>query len=187
MTLASRFPVKSWCLGVSPFPICLYMDLTGTLCGRLPQAPLQAALGPTAVAVAHCGSGSPRPHRGGGGPLRLGRPRFHGGGGGPLRFWCPSPGPRRRPQAPRKALPEAMPGAALPTAIPLPHAVTDVAALHLALWFAALAVVPWRWRSFEAVGTADPDELRRLAWAAAIAVCTCCRPADRTVTRTAAA
>ena len=72
-------------------------------------------------------------------------------------------------------------------AIGLSPAVTDVAALHLALWLAALAVLPWRWRSFDAVGTADPDQLRRLARAAAVAICTCGRPADRSITRTAAA
>ena len=70
----------------------------------------------------------------------------------------------------------------LRVAIPLPHPVTDAAALHLVLWLAtALAVLPWRWRAIEAAGTADADQLRRLEWAAAIAVCTCgmhLRPVD---------
>jgi hypothetical protein len=67
----------------------------------------------------------------------------------------------------------------LRVAIPLPHPVTDAAALHLVLWLAtALAVLPWRWRAIEAAGTADADQLRRLEWAAAIAVCTCGRPVD---------
>ena len=64
----------------------------------------------------------------------------------------------------------------LRVAIPLPHPVTDAAALHLVLWLAtALAVLPWRWRAIEAAGTADADQLRRLEWAAAIALCTCVR------------
>ena len=36
---------------------------------------LRTAPGPTAAAVAHCGSGGSRPHGGGVGPLRFGRPQ----------------------------------------------------------------------------------------------------------------
>jgi hypothetical protein len=116
------------------------------------------------------------------------------GGFDTAAYGCDPPEPPPTTQAPPKAPPEAAPGAALSAlwdlvcgVIDLSPAVTDVAALHLALWLAALAVLPWRWRSFDAVGTADPDQLRRLAWAAAVAVCTCGRPADRSITRTAAA
>jgi hypothetical protein len=64
----------------------------------------------------------------------------------------------------------------LPVVIPLSHPATDAAALHLVLWLAAvLAVLSWRWRAIEAAGTADANQLRRLEWAAAFAVCTCGR------------
>ena len=116
------------------------------------------------------------------------------GGSGTAAYGCDAPEPPPTTQTPPKAPPEAAPVATLSAlwdlvrgAIPLPPAVMDVAALHLALWLGALAVLPWRWRSFDDAGTADPDQLRRLAWAAAVAVCTCGRPADRSITRTAAA
>ena len=81
------------------------MDLTRTPRMPPPQGPstaggpaleARAALGPTAAAAAvdHCGSGGPRPHGGGSGPLSAGGLRPHGGGSGPLRFG--------RPQAPRR-------------------------------------------------------------------------------------